>query len=200
TPGRFEILVITNSEKLDGREMHSSMFEPALFHLALLASAEPNADGMSALQWLAAREFVLHISYAGGIVTWTYPAGSITSAEATHYFLELTRDFLTPTTFDLLPFEMMRLNKELMSATLSDIDARMTPETFCAMLEEQIAATQENPQSWVKIPQVVEMMQAKVPADALAKVQRRFRLLDRGPASVRQQPKVAKKRPAKQKP
>jgi hypothetical protein len=39
-------------------------------------------------------------------------------------------------------------------------------------------------------------VRARVPIDALAKVRRRFPLLDRGPARLRRQPVVRKPRPA----
>src|SRR5205807_42302 len=81
---------------IDGREIHSSMLEPGLFHLALLANAEPNADGLATERWLEKREVALHVAHRGGIQTWSHPAGSITSAEALAYFVELTRDLLDP--------------------------------------------------------------------------------------------------------
>lgn len=195
--GRFEILIITNS-KVDGREVHASMLEPALFHLALLAGVEPNADGMSSQRWLERREFSLNLAHADGIQTWTYPPDSITGAEATQYLLELTRDFLDPAQFDLLPFDVLTSNKELQMAMHADFATQATPEAFRLLLDEAVADARENTYGYDKIPPIVDMVNARVPADALAKVQRRFRLLDRGPASVRQQPRVSKgKRVAK---
>ena len=41
------------------------------------------------------------------------------------------------------------------------------------------------------------MIHARIPADALAKVRRRFPLLDRGPARLRRQPIVRKAKPVK---
>jgi exodeoxyribonuclease V gamma subunit len=198
SPGRFEILIVTNSKQIDGKEIHPSMIEPALFHLALLASAEPNADGMAAQRWLAQREFRLHVSHQAGIQTWTYPANSITTAEALSYLASLTRDLLDPQQIDLLPFDLVAKHKELKAAMHDEFATQITPDVFVAMLEDEVADVRENPFSMFPIPPLVEMVHAQVPADALAKVQRRFRLLDRGPASIRQRPKVFKpKRPAK---
>ena len=88
-----------------------------------------------------------------------------------------------------------------------DVDANRTadfrkrfPEAriysdYRELLEEKLAEARENRKfSHVKIPPLVEMVQAQVPQDALAKVQRRFRMLDRGPARVRQQPATRGKR------
>jgi exonuclease V gamma subunit len=187
-PGRFEMLVVTNFKDIDGRELSSALFEPTLFHLALLASAEPNADGMCAQRLLAQREFMLHIAHRSGIQTWTYPRECITSAEALHYFVELTRDYLDATRFDLLPFEVIgdKKNKELRAALRADFTTQIGSDEYRSLLEEAIADVRENSFGAFQTPPLVDMIHAEVPADALAIVQRRFRLLDRGPASLRQ--------------
>jgi exodeoxyribonuclease V gamma subunit len=194
SPGRFEILIVTNSKEIDGREISSAMIEPTLLFLALLANGEPNAEGMSAEKWLAQRAFTLHLSHRGGIQTLSYPAGSTTPAEALHYFVELTRDFLDPTQFDLLPLDVLLNAKELSLAFHEGFASQITPENFQAALEEAVTVQHEKPFDFFKIPLLVEMVHAQVPADALAKVQRRFRLLDRGPARNREQPKISKGR------
>ena len=74
----------------------------------------------------------------------------------------------------------------------ADFATQITPESYRLVLQEAVADLRENSFSFIKIPLVVEMVHAQVPGDALAKVQRRFRLLDRGPASLRQQPKIRK--------
>ena len=196
SPGLFEILVVTNAPKVVGREIHLSLLEPALFHLALLASSEPNADGMSAQRWLAQRECRLHVSYQAGIQTWTYPAGSITSAEALSYLVGLSCDLLDPTQLDLLPLSLLLKNKDLSTALHDDFTAQITPEEYVALFDEEVATARENSYGPAQIPLLVNMIHAQIPADALAKVQRRFRLLDRGPASVRNRPSFSKPRRA----
>ena len=191
---RFEVLVITNFEKIDGRELSQPLFEPTLLYLALLASAEPNAEGLAAQQWLAKREFVLHVSHRAGIQTWSYPAGTIQPEEALGYLAELTRDFLDPTQFDLLPFDILKRSKTLQLAFHEGAAPQMGADDFRQTLEEAIGDEQENAFSYFKLPLLVEMVHAQVPADALAKVRRRFPLLDRGPARVRQQPAATKRK------
>jgi exodeoxyribonuclease V gamma subunit len=183
--GVFEILVVTNIKEIDGRSLCEAMFEPMLIYLALLAGSEPNADGIISQSWLAGREFALNIGHRGGIQRWSYPAGDITAAEAQRFLVDLTRDLLDPTSFDLLPFEAIVRSKTLRLALMEDVAAPMGAETFRAMLEEYLNEQRENPRSPVKIPLWVEMVRARVPADALAKVRRRFPLLDRGPARLR---------------
>jgi exonuclease V gamma subunit len=184
-PGRFEMLIVTSAKEFDGRELHTSMLEPMLFYLALLANSEPNADGMSSHRWLADRDFRLHVAHREGIVPWDYPRGCITSAEALHYLATLTRDFLDPTQFDLLPFDVLVKKRELLAAMHDDFDTQITPEHYCRALDDAIADVRENAYRAVKIPLLVEMVGAEAPADALAKVQRRFRLLDRAAARNR---------------
>ncbi len=198
TPQRFEILILSNSGKIDGDKINLPMLEPALLHLALLASNDPNDDGIIAQSWLAKRDVLLHVAHPSGIQTWTYPAGSITSAEAANYLVELTRDFLQPDQFDLLPFDLLQANLQLRQAFSETTALQIAPDDYRNQLIEAIDDARENTFSGVRIPLLVEMIRAEVPVDALAKVQRRFRLLDRGPARMRQQPKISKgKRPAK---
>ncbi len=191
----FEILIVTNIKEIDGRSLSDAMFEPMLLYLALLAGNEPNADGIISQSWLAGREFVLNIAHRGGIQRWTYPAGDITAAEALRYLVDLTRDFLDPTHFDLLPFDALVRSRNLKLALTADAAGLMAAETFRSSLEEYLTEQRENGRSPVKIPLLVEMVRAQVPADALAKVRRRFPLLDRGPARLRRLPVVHKTKP-----
>jgi exonuclease V gamma subunit len=187
-PDRFDVLILTNSSKTtDGRKIVLPMIEPALLHMAMIANATPNAGG-SAQSMVAHREFRLHVAHVKGIQTWTYPVNSITPDEALHYFVELTRDFLDPAQFDLLPFEALYRNYELERALDSNSTARIPPDTYRKGLENAIADLRENKKYGWQLPLLVDMIDARVPADALAKVQRRFRLLDRAPARIRQQP------------
>jgi exonuclease V gamma subunit len=187
-PGRFEILSVTNIKEMDGRIVCEPMFEPLLLYFALLSGSEPNRDGVISQSWFAGREFVLHVAYRGGIQTWTYPVDSITPAEALHYLVELTRDFLDPTQFDLIPFEAVVRSRVLRLMLLEDNAPKMAPETFRAMLEDYLRDQRESARSAVQIPPLVEMIRAQVPSDALAKVRRRFALLDRGPDRRRRMP------------
>jgi hypothetical protein len=159
-----------------------------LFHLALLANADVNAEGISAQKWLGHREVALHVAHVSGIQTWVHPPGSITPAEATRYLAELAGDFLEPTQFDLLPFDIIAGNKQLQLAFRAGIAMQRSREDFRSLLEEAIADARDSEFERRAIPFLVDMIGARVPADALAKVQRRYQLLDRGPARLREQP------------
>ena len=195
---RFEVLFVTNYEKIDGRKIAPALLEPALLHLALLANAEAVGGAIAAQAWLSKREFLLHVAFAGGIQTWSYPVGSITPVEAMEYLVQLTRDFLDPTQFDLLPFDVLGKYNELQQAFNSTFTAQIAPADFRKLFGETIADVREDKYSNLEIPLLVDMIGAQVPADALAKVRRRFRLLDRGPARVRTQPAAPRgRRPVK---
>jgi hypothetical protein len=161
------------------------MLEPLLLYLALLANPEPNHKRIAARDWLARRHFLLHVACPEGIQTWTHPLGLIAPDEALAYLVELTRDFLDPAQLDLLPFELVagpKARRVYDERSLSAISA----EAYLQMLEENLAAERENTyQRTVQIPLIVDMAGARVPADALAKVRRRFRLLDRAAARNR---------------
>src|SRR4029077_19626821 len=100
----------------------------------------------------------------------------------------LTRDFLDPTQFDLLPFDALTRSRVLRLMLLEENAPQMAAETFRSMLEDYLKDQRENPRSPVQIPTLVDMVHARVPADALAKVRRRFPLLDRGPDRRRRMP------------
>ena len=73
----------------------------------------------------------------------------------------------------------------------TEISAEDYYEALCDKIEDE----QENGfSSLARVPLFVDMIRAEVPADALAKVRRRFALLDRGPALLRSQPKNGKTR------
>ena len=88
-----------------------------------------------------------------------------------------------------MPFDLLCKNKELQAALHDDFATQITEEEYRDKLEDVLEEAREN-SGWgyFKIPLLVEMVRAQVPADALAKVQRRFRLLDRGPAFQRKHP------------
>jgi exodeoxyribonuclease V gamma subunit len=178
----FEVLVITTAAKINANDLGAPMLEPLLLYLALLANPDPNVKRIAAKDWLSRRHFLLHVACPDGIQTWTHPIGLIAPDEALRYMEELTRDFLDPTQLDLLPFDLVagtplrRVYDERSTATMS-------AEVYQQTLEEKLTEQRENPfQRTVQIPLVVDMAGARVPVDALAKVQRRFGLLDRAAA------------------
>lgn len=197
-PGRFEILVVNNVKEINLHELHYALLEPALFHLAILANGEYHDNGARGDRWLEKREFVVHIAHRAGISTWRYPPGCITAAQALHYFVELTRDFLDPVQFDLIPFAVIARTRELKIAVNADYTGQIAPERYRLQLAEAIAEADDNGYGGWSMPTLIEMIGAEIPHDVLAKVRRRFHLLDFGPASLRRQPMPAKpKRGAK---
>jgi hypothetical protein len=181
---RFEILLITNAKGMKPAELSPYLFEPVLLYLALLANATPGAKGVSPQAWLAPRDFHVHVAYREGIQSWSYPAGSITPKEAYEYLVELTRDLLDTAAFDLLPFDVIVKTPEL-SKAYSEEGTPLPAEQYRQLFEENVTEARENSFRFLPIPLLVEMIRARVPEDALAKVRRRYRILERGPARLR---------------
>jgi hypothetical protein len=154
------------------------MFAPVLLYLAMLASSEPGPDGIIASSWLARREFVVHVAHRAGIESWTYPVGCVTPCEAIHYLVELTRDFLDGSQFDLLPFEVLCKN-QMLKAALEPAMPKLAAEPYRVVFEDEVAEARENTFGGTMIPPLIDMIGAQVPADAAAKVSRRFQLLVR---------------------
>ncbi len=196
----WQVLVVSQSKKIDAREVAPAMFEPVLLYLAMLACDEPGGDGVSPRKWLAQRDFVLSVAHREGIATWTYPAGSIMPTAATEYFTQLTADFLDPTRFDLLPFDILGKTLEMKRAYQSDTDVNLLPVAYQQLIEDALAEERDNTFNGLKIPLLVDMVQAQVPADALQRVRRWYRLMDQGPARVRQQMAAGGRAPRRAKP
>ncbi len=191
TPSRFELLVLTTSSKIDGRKITDTMIEPTLLFLALLANTELASDGKPTSAWMHRRDFFVHVAHGDGVQTWQHAAGSITPAEATQYLTELTRDLLDPSQFDLLPLSLLLGSPELERAFDAGSVLQIDPIEYRQLIIDKVEDARENTFGREPIPAIVEMIGAAVPVDALAKVQRRLRMLDRGPAGVRRQPKPA---------
>jgi exonuclease V gamma subunit len=182
----FEVLVITTSNRIDGRELCVPMLEPLLLYLALLTNPEPNAKRIASKDWLSRRHFLLHVAHGSGIEMWPHPIGLISPDEALRYLGELVRDLLDPGQLDLLPFDLVTGGVELRRVYDERNPSGLAAAEYVQILEEKLADERENPyQRSVQIPPVVDLAGARVPADALAKVRRRFRLLDRGPRRQR---------------
>ena len=100
--------------------------------------------------------------------------------------MHLTLDFLAPAQLDLLPFELIMDGPELRRVYDERSPSPLSAAEYLQILEEKLTEQRENTyQKAMQIPLIVDMAGAGIPADALAKVQRRFRLLDRGPAQCR---------------
>jgi exodeoxyribonuclease V gamma subunit len=196
----WQVLVVSQSRKIDANDLHASMLEPVLLFFAMLACDEINLDGVSPRKWLEKRDFVLSVAHREGIATWTYPAGSVTPKEAVDYFVALTADYLDPTRFDLLPLEILGKSLEMKKAYQADTDVQLSEIAYQQLIEDVLAEERDNAFNGFKIPLLVDMVQAQVPADALQRVRRWFRLIDRGPARVRQQRAAGGRAPRRGKP
>ena len=183
----FEILAITTSKDIEPTVLCKPMLEPLLFYLAMRANPEPNGKGIAAREWLSRRHFHLHVAYPGGIQTWSYPIDRVSAEEAMRYLAQLTLDLLDPGQLDFLPLWLVNGSKETRIAFDEGFKAKITPAEYKQRLEETCERMLENDYTNKhQSPQIVEMSGAEIPDDALAKVRRRFGLLDRGPALVRQ--------------
>src|SRR5262249_23095927 len=97
-------------------------------------------------------------------------------------------ELLDRTSFDLLPFVLLVKNKELRPAyTLTDEDPELieSRDRYSRRLQQALDEDELKEFRAYRPMKLLEIVDAKVPADAFDKVRRRFRLLDRGPARAR---------------
>jgi hypothetical protein len=182
----IDVLVLTNSSKRRVPAEHLSvpLLEPVLFFLALKAVQGPDAS--AARDWLGKRTFRVHIAHADGIVDFTYRSGDVNAREARSYLAELAADFLDRAAFDLLPFDLIVAGETLREAYVKENEGELPdPREYVQLLQEAIEEDGEQEHPVFRGMKLLEIVEVRVPDDALAKVRRRFRILDRGPARIR---------------
>jgi exonuclease V gamma subunit len=184
---QIEVLVITSAGDIEECKLNKSLFDPVLFYLALGLSV-PTAPGeLSAAQWLAGRQ--LHVFVAGRDAVCRYAYAS-SAEEARAYLTHLAADFLDPTTFDLLPFDVIikDADKDTSLAAAYSLAADQLgdlPATYYQRLHERVEEEQESDFGGYWRSPLLDLAKVQAPEDAFAKVRRRFRLLDQGPRQNR---------------
>lgn len=174
------LVTTTASSKVSDKHLCKQMLEPVLFYLALRAfpKEEPAA------KWLGTRKFAIHIAHAEGIATHVYEAGDFTGDEAIGYLRDLVKDFLDSSCVELLPFELFSKRDDLREAYTADEPPRGAEE-YQELLAEVVEDDAESTHPAYRPMALLKVVDLAVPADALEKIRRRFRLLDRGPARNR---------------
>jgi hypothetical protein len=182
-----DVLVLTN-RKVPARQLSVPLLEPALFYLALRASNDESGTSkkeLRPLSWLGKRVFRVHIAHREGLIRFTYQPEDVSPPQARSYLTQLLNDFLDRSNFDLLPFDIIAGDETLRQAYESDGDGPRARADYAAMLRESYEDDQDNDFPAYRGMRLLDIVEAQVPEDAYAKVRRRFRLLDRGPARAR---------------
>jgi hypothetical protein len=193
----LDVLILGSGDrrKVPANALSVPMLEPLLFYLALKAGTEPGSDGQSSSAWLGKRAFRLHIAHEEGITDFSYHPADVSAEQARDYLAELVCSFLDRTGFDLLPFELAVANQVLQApfreAGSADPDRRAEYRRAYA---DAIAADGEKDYPDYRPMKLMQLVRAMVPADAWDKMNRRFRLLDAGPARKRMEHKAPKGR------
>ncbi len=153
------------------------LFEPVLFYLALLASEE--ASAMSGRAWLSNRELRVYISTKKELCCFTYVA---TPGEARAYLQDLVTDYLDPSSFDLLPIDVIAGQKNLELAYAADQADLPQAAEYHDLLQTTLDDKRDSDFGNYWASPLVDLADLQVPPDAVSKVRKRFGLLNRGPA------------------
>jgi hypothetical protein len=183
----LDVLVLTN-RKVPPHQLSVPLLDPVLFYLALRASNDEPGTSKKELRprsWLGKRVFRVHIAHREGLVSFHYHPEDVTPAEARDYLKLLAEDFLDRSCFDLLPFDIIVKDETLRQAYESDVESPRTSAEYAARLRESYEDDQDSDFPAYRAMRLLEIVDAQVPEDAYAKVRRRFRLLERGPARAR---------------
>lgn len=189
-PGKSVDLLLLSYIKKPEKPDHlrRQMIDPLLFCLALLAQGESERTGERACDWMEGASWTLHLLTGKGIIPYTFEPGLIGRDEAVAYLQNLVRDYLTSQALDLLPLELIvsDKDKDLNDAVLGPNDSSMDEAAFTEALERLIEAEREWRLDKAWDSPLLQLLDPAVPADALNKARRRYRLLDRGPALFRE--------------
>jgi hypothetical protein len=104
---------------------------------------------------------------------------SISPDDACDYLSRLVQDLLDPSTFDLLPFEVVAAAPDLRLAFQAAEDEEPPDSDYNALLREKVEDDQETQYPKHRAMKLLAVVEPGVPVDAYAKLRRRFRLLDR---------------------
>ena len=172
---KIDFLVLTHKEDLEPTSLNQYLFEPVLLFMGVLANTETGPDGRAGQEWVGGRECQVHVSTKMGLYTFAY---RFTAEEAVAYLGELAADFLDPGVFDLLPFDIISAKGgELSGAyTLADEELAELPGAYRQLLEEKVQETADNEHGPKSLTALLKLAKVQVPADAFAKIRKRFRL------------------------
>lgn len=183
----IESLVVAGKRSVSSKEISVPLLEPVLALLAMAAGTERGVEGCSR-DWLGERSLKIHIAHEGGLATFHYECADLGPPEASAYLARLAQEFLDPTSFDLIPLELV-LEDITLQAAYTSPDAEWTDDQRADYLQRLTSAIEENSEKEMpayRAMKLISLVRPDVPLDALDKVSRRFRLLDRGPARERE--------------
>jgi len=138
----------------------------------LRAGGRANEEGTSSACWVGGRALRVHIAHGDGLWTAQY---SITEERAAAYLSGLAADLLDPTSFDLLPFDVIQKGRRLSEAYKADSADGDLRSSYPRLLAEAVEEALEDDYSRYRPPQLLGLIEAEVPPDAYVKVRRRLR-------------------------
>ncbi len=198
--GKLEMLVVSTSKEknVPKDDLSRLLLEPLLFWLALKAGDDPGATGSardagSSREWIDGLDLHIHLSYDTGTHQIIYPGKDIAAHEAREYLARLAADFLDTTSFDLLPFDVIVGDQYLKQAYVAGDEHELpASDDYQEKLREAWDESREKTDYGPHFMELLDVIEPRVPADALAKVRRRLALLDRGPARLRKPARLHK--------
>ncbi len=116
--------------------------------------------------------FVIHVLGGKGVEGFGYSA--IEAEAAAEHLRQLCQDYLNDRAYELLPYEILLEMREEVGKT--GPDAQLSVQ-FAQRLRDKIEQAEENPYSDYRPMELLRIVPADVPEQALAIVKRRYRLL-----------------------
>jgi hypothetical protein len=150
-----------------------------------LANTAANRDGLTARQWVEHRHVAIHLATRSFIETIEIPPGMITPEEAENYIKSVIGECLDPGCFDHLPFRALCETASIQRAWESPHEELDAAGAYSETVREALDKQEQNPGGDWMVSHLADTLELEVPADAYARMRRRFQLLDRPFAALR---------------
>jgi exodeoxyribonuclease V gamma subunit len=163
--GDCETLIITASAK----PSVSHVIQPFLFYMASASGLVKDLH-----QLMGGGAFTVHVSHRSGITPYRYQTSSV---ESRAYLSLLLAGFLDETSFDLLPISIVTNGKLVQPCDMKEHPDDNEKRLYRQELAQLIDNDAEKLMPAYRPMKIVELMNAKVPADAYEKARDRLGML-----------------------
>jgi len=191
----LELLFYSYAKEAPKDPLSKSLLDPLLFCLALLALDPADTGELPhCARDLVNRRWSFHFLHGKGLKTWTVEPGAISPTEARMYLTDLTAAFEKGDARELLPLAPIAYKTDLYQAAIGSAESQLSEAEFQSELREAIEASRDSPMESNWDDPLLQIVNADVPEDALARCRRRYEPLVRGLTAVKV---VAPKKPRK---
>jgi exonuclease V gamma subunit len=189
---RKEILLLAIHAGSDGTVRGGRLCRPLLAPLLLgvaLRAGEAGAEGQPFRARFAGRGLRVCIASQRAVEPYCWSPDDLDPPAAHQYLLSLIEEFLDPSSFDLMPVDLLWKGKGVLEWAYDKAYGQASAErksAFAREYQDTVDEDRENSRPTYRMPKLLRNLPARVPPDAFDKLRRRFLFLDQGLARARE--------------